>query len=96
MSKTKKGRHKTLDKHLKGHVLWVENLSGVKKVILGISEPCRHKYPPGHIRFKTDVEGGFKVNGYSGVGVIDIFIKVEPIEIRDSIKDRIAERFQVV
>lgn len=96
MRKTKKGRHKTLDKHLKNHVLWIENISGVKKVILGISEPCRHKYPPGHIRFKMDAEGGFKVNGYSGVGVIDIYIKVEPIEDREEVKHKIGERFQVV
>ena len=43
-----------------------------------------------------DVEGGFKINGYSGMGVTDIFIKIEPINLRDAIKDKIAHRFQIV
>jgi hypothetical protein len=90
-----KGRHTSLDKHLKKHILWVEEIPGVQKVVLGFSEACRHKYPPGHIRFKSDVDGGIKVNGYSGKGVIDIFIKIDPISQREQIKAMIAERFQV-
>jgi hypothetical protein len=90
-----KGRHTTLDKQLKHNVLWVEHLQGVEKVVLGISESCRHKYPPGHIRFKMDVEGGIKVTGYSGKGVTDIFIKIDPISCREDIKALIATRFQV-
>lgn len=88
-----KGRHKSLDKHLRSNILWVENLPGVQKVVLGISEACRHKYPPGHIRFKMDVDGGIKINGYSGKGVMDIFIKIEPITMREQVKTEIAERF---
>ena len=88
-----KGRHKSLDKHLKSNIHWVENLSGVQKVVLGISEACRHKYPPGHIRFKMDVEGGIKVVAYSGKGVTDIFIKIDPITERETIKTMIAKRF---
>jgi len=88
-----KGRHQTLDKHLKPHILWVEHLPGVQKVVLGISEACRHRYPPGHIRFKRDVEGGIKVTGYSGKGVTDIFIKIDPITKREEIKEMIAERY---
>ncbi len=90
-----KGRHTSLDKHLKNNILWIENLAGVQKVVLGISEACRHKYPPGHIRFKMDVDGGIKVTGYSGTGVIDIFIKIEPISTRDAIKAKLAKRFEV-
>ena len=88
-----KGRHKSLDNHLKNNVLWVESISGVQKVVLGISESCRHKYPPGHIRFKSDVDGGIKLNGYSGKGVTDMFIKIDPISKREAIKAMIAERF---
>jgi len=90
-----KGRHTTLDKHLKNHILWVENIPGVQKVVLGISESCRHKYPPGHIRFKSDVDGGIKVNGYSGKGITDIFIKIDPISEREAVKAMIAKRFEV-
>ena len=90
-----KGRHTSLDKHLKKNILWTEGLPSVQKVVLGISEACRHKYPPGHIRFKMDVEGGIKINGYSGTGVIDIFIKIDPISAREGVKAKLAKRFEV-
>lgn len=90
-----KGRHTSLDKHLKANILWIEKLRSVQKVVLGISEACRHKYPAGHIRFKQDVEGGIKINAYSGKGVMDIFIKIDPIEDRELIKALISQRFQI-
>lgn len=88
-----KGRHKSLDKALKLSINWVEKLDSVTKVVLGFSECCRHKYPPGHIRYKMDVDGGIKINGYSGKGVTDIFIRIDPISDRDLIKSKLNERF---
>lgn len=90
-----KAKHTTLDKHLKSNVLWIEHLSGVQKVVLGFSQACRHKYPPGHIRITHSVEGGLKAIGYSGKGVIDLFIRIDPIEERERIEAKIAERFFV-
>lgn len=87
------GRHTTLDKHVKRSVAWIENIPAVTKVVLGFSESCRHRYPPGHIRIKLNVRGGFKVNAYSGRGVTDIFIKIDPFEERDRVKQMIVERF---
>jgi hypothetical protein len=87
------GRHTTLDKHVKRSVAWIESIPAVNKVVLGFSESCRHRYPPGHIRFKMNVRGGIKVNAYSGRGVTDIFIKVDPISERDDVKQKIANRF---
>ncbi len=89
------GRHKSLDKHVKRSVLWIESIPAVKKVVLGFSESCRHKYAPGHIRFKMNVRGGIKVNSYSGNGVTDIFIRIDPITDRELVKDIIADRFGV-
>ncbi len=90
-----KGRHTSVDKHLKNNLLWIEKIPAVQKVVLGISEACRHKYPPGHIRFKMDVDGGIKVVSYSGKGVTDIFIKIDPITEREQVKSMIAGRFQI-
>lgn len=87
------GRHRTLDKHVKRSVTWIETIPEITKIVLGFSESCRHRYPPGHIRFKMNVRGGFKVNAYSGIGVTDIFIKVEPIESRELVKQMIVARF---
>lgn len=89
-----KGKHTSLDKSLKKNIDWIEAHPSVKKVVLGFSEGCRHKYAPGTIRFKSDVDGGIKVNGYSGKGVTDIFIRIEPIEAREIVKYDIKERFE--
>lgn len=88
----KQGRHKSMDKDLKRSVRWLENLAGIEKVILSFSEACRHKYPPGTLRFKQDVDGGIKINGYSGKGVTDIFVKIHPINQRDTIKSILKKR----
>ncbi len=71
------GRHKSLDKDAKKSIRWLETVPGVKKVILGISESCRHKYSPGFLKIRGVVEGGFKMNSYSGNGVTDIFVHVD-------------------
>jgi len=72
---------------------WIENIPGVTKIILGFSESCRHKYSPGHVKIKIDVDGGIKINGYSGKGVTDIFIRVDPIELREDVKTAINCKF---
>jgi hypothetical protein len=87
------GRHQSLDSHVKKSLQWLQGISGVAKVVIGISESCRHRFPPGYIRFKLDVEGGIKINGYSGNGVTDLFIKIEPITEREKVKLAIAQRF---
>ena len=71
----------------------MENIPSVKKVVLGFSEACRHKYSPGHVRFKMDVDGGFKVNTYSGKGVTDAFVRIDPISEKEAVKNMILKRF---
>ena len=87
------GRHKSLCKSLKRNIAWLESLPAVTKVVLSFSECCRHKYPPGALRFKMDVDGGIKINAYSGRGVTDVFVKIEPISEREAIKEALRERF---
>ncbi len=87
------GRHKTLDAHVKRSVLWIEKIPYVTKVVLGFSESCRHRYSPGQIRFRMNVRGGIKVNAYSGRGVTDMFIRVDPIEKRDEVIAMLEKKF---
>lgn len=88
------GRHQSLDNHVKKNMLWIQKLPAVSKIVIGFSESCQHKYSPGHIRFKMDVNGGIKVNAYSGNGVTDIFIKIDPISEREAVKNQIQKRFE--
>lgn len=87
------GRHKSLGKQVKQSVKWIQSIPSVKKVVLGFSECCRHKYPPGHLRFKKDVEGGIKINGYSGNGVTDMFVLIDPLSEREKVKTLLENRF---
>ncbi|MGD9592691.1 MAG: hypothetical protein AB7V32_09245 [Candidatus Berkiella sp.] len=87
------GKHQSLDKHVKQNINWIKSIQGVSKIVIGISECCRHKYPPGHIRFKMDVDGGIKINAYSGNGVTDLFIKIDPMTERENVKAKILKRF---
>ena len=90
---SKKAKHQSIEKELKRNLLWLEKLDCITKVVIGISEACRHRYSPGVIRFRSDVDGGIKVNGYSGKGVTDIFLRLDPMSKREEIKAVIAERF---
>ncbi len=87
------GRHQSLERSVKKSLKWLESNEGVAKVVIGISECCRHKYPPGYLKFKMDVDAGLTLNAYSGNGVTDLFIKIEPIELRESVKEALQWRF---
>lgn len=87
------GKHKSLDNKLKKSVKWIYMQPSVRKIVIGFSESCRHKYSPGYIKFKHNVKKGMKVNGYSGKGVTDIFIKVDPISDREVLKKKILDYF---
>ena len=88
------GKHKSLDKNLKKSIKWIYLQKSVKKIILGLSKNCRHRYKPGYIKFKNNVTAGIKVNGYSGKGITDIFIKINPIKDRNSLKKKIFKYFK--
>lgn len=74
---SKKGKHTTVEKSLRPEIAWLESLTEVKKVILGISDSCRHSYPPGHLKLQGETDGGLRLNGYSGSGVTRVFVRVD-------------------
>ena len=88
------GKHQSMDKNLKRSISWLKKIPSVTKIVLGFSECCRHKFSPGFLRFKSDVDGGIKINGYSGKGVTDIFVKIEPISQRDTVKAHLLKKFK--
>jgi len=70
----KKGRHKTLESSLNRRLETLASDDRVLKTILGTSFNCRHTYSPGHLKVQREINAGFKVNGYSGNGVTEIFV----------------------
>lgn len=82
----KRGVHTSLPRELRNAIHALEKRSDVSRVILGPSESARHRYPPGHIRYALDIPGGIKARGYTGGGVIEIFIYCED---REAIKGAI-------
>ena len=92
VEKMSRGKHRSATSDLDLSLKWLESVDSVKKVVLGKTENCRHRYPPGHLRFKHESEGGFKINGYSGNGVIDIFVRCDE-NSRDEILEKIQSRY---
>jgi hypothetical protein len=89
---TKRGRHTSVDKNLRRAVLWLESLETVRRVILGFTESCRHSFPAGHLRHRHDVPGGFKMNGYGGSTIVDIFVGLDDEDL-ENVKALIEAKF---
>lgn len=91
---SKRGKHKSLTSDLDRSIRWLESLPAVTKVVLGRTENCRHSYPPGFIRHQRDVPGGFYIKGYSGNGIVDIYVGVEHTAV-ETIKELIKSKFKL-
>jgi hypothetical protein len=73
----KLGKHRSVDSALKQKINWLEKQKSIKKIVLGASRNCRHAYSPGHIKLQRFIDGGMKVNLYSGNGVTTGYIYCE-------------------
>ena len=62
------GKHRSLDKSSKHTVERLLRLPFVDKVVLGISNACRHRYAPGAVRFQGRENVGVRVTLFSGKG----------------------------
>ena len=74
MGDSKRGRHKSVDAALDRRLRRLEANPLIKKVILGATSNARHAFPPGMLRVQYETQNGFKVNGYSGNGVVTIHV----------------------
>jgi hypothetical protein len=80
-------RHKSLGKELSRSVRWIMRYGCVKKVVVGITDPAKHRYPLGYLRIMRHEAGGLKMNGYDSGCVTRLFIVVEPQHIKDFEKE---------
>lgn len=91
----KLGKHKSLDKELKHGVKWLQDQPEIKRVILGLAEAARTKFPAGYFRYQRDVVGGILLNGYGGTGVMKITLIIEEGKkgaVLQKIKEKFGER----
>ncbi len=89
----KRGKHQSLSKGLKRSVGWLENRPGVRKVVLGLSEACRHRRPPGTLKVRRATDAGLHLNGYSGTGVVKLFLVCDA-DCRETLATDIGRRFE--
>ena len=85
----KRGRHKSVDAALDRRLRRLESNPLIKKVILGATSNARHAFTPGTLRVQFETPNGFKVNGYSGNGVVVIHIYCADSD-REKVKDLIS------
>lgn len=71
------GRHTSVEKELKKSIKWLESLTVVDKVILGVYESARHHYTPGMITFARETQGGLALKAYGGNGIMKLFVKIK-------------------
>lgn len=90
---SKLGKHKTIRTELKQSIAWLEAMPEVSRIILGLTDNCRHKYAPGFLRYRRDVTGGFLVNGYHGNGVTGVCVIVEQGKVEE-VRKMIEARFK--
>ncbi|QDT17115.1 hypothetical protein [Alienimonas californiensis] len=88
----KRGKHQSLSKGLKRSVGWLENRPGVRKIVLGLSEACRHRRSPGCLSVQRATDAGLHLNGYSGTGVVRLFLVCDA-DRREELASAINERF---
>ena len=89
---SKRGRHQSLSKCLKPSVAWLEAQAGVRKVVLNLSEACRHTRAPGTLRVRRPDDGGLHLNGYSGNGVVKMFLVCDA-DRQEPLAEAIGERW---
>ena len=90
-----RGKHKSATSDLDWSLRWLESLESGTNGVLERTENCRHSYPPGHLRYKQETKGGLKLNGYSGNGVIDVFVRCDNNAKEETVK-KIKDRFHKV
>ena len=93
MAKAKRAKHTSLAKEIRRPVHWVEQLPEVSKVVMGRHDACTHRYRKGCMRVVGFTDAGFRLRAYTGAGVQEIFVCVEPISAKEKVATVITERY---
>lgn len=89
---SKRAKHKSLSSDLNKSIRWLESYQEVDKIVLGYTENCRHKFSPGYLKIQSCTEAGIKIKGFSGRGVVDIFVVLKKENI-NLVKQLIQKKF---
>ena len=89
----KRGKHTSVRGVFQRSVVWLENLDGIRKVILGPHDPCHNSTAPGTLVVTGDTPTGLRLRGYTDSGIMDIFLILELPSQRDRIRQAIKKRF---
>lgn len=68
---------------------WIEAKGA--KLVLGICECSRHKFPAGHIRLLRREAAGIKSIGYTGNGIMNFFIVCKNDETYQTMIEKFGE-----
>ncbi len=61
------------------------------KLVLGLCECTRHKFPAGHIRLLRQEAAGFKAVGYTGNGIMNFFIVCKTSSLAEQVIKRLGK-----
>ncbi len=73
----KSGRHTSVCPACKRSLTRLKKHHIVKKIVLGASNNCRHKFSPGTVRIQLETDAGFKINIYGGNGITTGYLYCE-------------------
>ncbi len=91
----KRGRHQSSCKDGKNTIKYLESLSGVSAVIIGMSlggKSIGKNNSAGYLKLQREEETGFKALLQTSKGVQEIFIKIEK-GFKEAIKKEIKSKF---
>ncbi len=83
---SKRGKHQSIGKEMKPLAAKLEGSSLVKKMVLMRSENARHSFTPGKCKLQFVTDAGFKLNAYTGNGIVNLFVVCDASNIQPILK----------
>jgi len=98
MSKGKRkyglGKHAHVKEGLEDPIKELYDHEFVTRIIFGRFKNCKNRYPRGSLKYLTDTSSGIKINGYTPIGVQEIFVTIIPPSERNSVIEYISRTYR--